>query len=971
MKEINYDYLQSTTRSGKTSFVMLGVSFEDVMNLPIKYLNLEGYAKQLFVDNPFYVNGELKKMLTLGDLVNVGYDFVESRVQKNLTRETNLTIYKIQLALAKFSLKLKGTDFSVFEIDVSDLNLTKNALNWSIKNEFYTLGDFYLNAKRKLKNLDENSTKREIKDSVVSAMKRFGITFEKKKPNDDSKSLKELASGMFPDILTAIAHEKEKTAKTKVIGLEIFDNINYQNTECDYTKLITLIKLHFKTASDFLTATTISTRTLDKIVEGKELSDRALKKVYTYFKVTISDIVEFKTAKIKTNNKIKNTGIGTKYDFSKLFIKIRKLYGSRTAFRKITGISDSSLDSLAKGKFLSYKNMKKVCSALRCELEDIMEKLPNESEKSQEPIKTYYDYSKFKKLLKDRKLSLNKLLSGSEISRNYVGSLINSGKPLSQKHISVITSLLGCEEKDLYEIKTGENPYIQCDYSKLLALLNKRMISVNQLCKSTGLATQEILNRISKGKHLGQEKIEKITRFLGCDEDDILTNVKSREDVKELKRKAMKRLEPEIDYTKLFEKLKEEGLTLEEIQKRLSMSDLFTKYVKRNVKLQKNHIYKLCRYFKCQPEDLFDDNKKMPKLVSEENETSDSQTNSSMASKSNKTSSNSVCDYTNLLNLAVQNSKSLQDFTTKVGIHREYVTKINKGELLDFRIYMKLMDYLQKTLDEIVKFNNPADREKISKRISETQFNKNNPEVDYSGLYKKLSEKNLTDDDLHKNKVVSLNIVLYKIRESKEISTDTVQRICKFLDCEPSEIMKRLKPKKPDPKIKKPREPKVDYSILISLVDKQFLNLTQICRDVGINISFAHAIKMGKKIAQDKLEKICAYLGFKPEEIVFEIENETATQPNAQKSYVNSSFGGGVARVKPAFQNSQEETSTQMSNTEREAETYGITNPSTKPKDTKFYFTPKGYIKNPDIRFKSHKFSSCENLISETFEPTL
>ncbi len=977
MKEVYYDYLQSEPRSKKTSFGMLGVTFEDVMNLPISYLKLQGTLKELFVDKPFYVNRQLKKMHTLGDLVNIGYDTAENYIQKSLKTGVKRTLYNLELALAKFSLKLKGSEFTVFEIDVEDVGLTKNAVDWAIDNGFYELGDFYIYANEKFDEMLDNKQNREIKKSVLSAMKRFGILSEGKdvrivgKDDISKTSNGKIIKTIFPDILQAIEKEKE-IKKTNIIGLDIFDNANYTETECDYSKLIALIKFNFKTATDFMLATILCKRTFDKIIEGKVLADRTLKKICGYFKVPISDIVEYKTTTIKTDNRTKNVGVGTEYDFSKLFIRIRKLYGGRSAFREVTGISDSSMDALAKGKLLSNKNMRRVCKALRCKLEDIMVVIPQVDEAQQEEkVNIYYDYSKFKKMLKERKLSMAKLLDGSGLYRNYIGLLVNSGKPLNEEYIKVITAILNCNEDDLYEIKTGKNPYVECDYSKLKALLDKKMISANKLCKNIGIESQELFNKMSAGKHLGQEKIDKIVNYLGCKEEDIITIIKSREEVKENRRKSLKKLDPEADYSKLFEKLKNEGMTLDELCKKLQLPEGrqgFKRRVNRMLLPYNSHITKLCRYFKCQPEDLYSVCKKVENdnLQQQEKDVTIVQSKTSK-----KAGEQGICDYTELLNIVVQRYKNLKEFTAKADIHRDYVTRINRGQLLDYKIYKKILDTLHKPLDEIVKFKNTEDRDKILKKIEKIEYNKNNPEVDYSLLYKKLSEKNLTVEDLYRKNIVSLNIVLYKIKEGKEISTDTVQRICKYLECESTDIMKRIKPKKPDPKIKNTRVPEVDYSYLISLVDKRFLNLTQICRDVGIGIHFAHCIKKGERIGKDKLQKICAYLGFEPEDIVFEISKEDdEVQKPKKTSFVNSSYGGGTARVKPAFRESKVEDTVseqkidiiEMANENSGGSVQGKT-----PRDTKFYFTSKGYIKNPNIKFSRYKFSANIEMSDDDF----
>lgn len=982
MKEIRYDYLQSKPRSGKTSFGLLGVTFEEVMDLPITYLSLDNKLKSVFVDKALYVNRELKKLLTIGDLVNLGYDFVESYAHNHFGGGANLEVYFLQVALAKFSLKLKGSDFSVFEIDASDLELTDHALDWADRKGLETLGDFYLDAKRKLKFLGDVKNEREIKKSVLDAMKRFGVLFEGKDvyivgSRTDTFGSESL-EGFFPDILRALNSEKQRTEKTKVVGLEIFDGVDYSKTECDYSKLVEMIRFNFKTTSDFMEKTKVSKRVVDKIVAGAELEDKSLKKIYGYFKVTISDIVKFRSTKIKRSSK---AGVGKKYNFSKAFVKIRNMYGSRTAFCKEAGLPISAIKSLAKGRLLKNENMRKICKALRCNLEDIMEVIPQMEEEKVDESQVYYDYSKFKQMLKERGLSFNKFFTQNDMPRNYICSLINSGLALSENHLKKITAILNCNEEDIFEVKEGKNPNVQCDYSKLKKMLKSRMISLYELCRKTGLTQTEISLKIAKGKYIGQEKLNKITKYFGCREEDIVETIKTREEAKEDSRKSLLRNEPQADYSKLFEKIEQEGLTFDEFCKKLNLSKYFKQNVRRNLKLQGIHVQSLCRYFKCKPDEFL--------TYYDGSELVESQKFKWSAPSGEQ----AECDYTELLKLAVQKSKNLQDFVYKVGLSRDYVVKINKGKLLDYRKYKMLMDFLNKPLDGIVKFESPEDRKKILQKIEEDEKDKHNQEVDYSGLYARLEERGMTDSDLFRNKVVSLNLVLYQIRKGKDISTISVKKICEFLNCEPNDIMTRVRKKKQDPRATKPVDPAVDYGILISTVNKKFLNLTQICRDVGINISYAHGIKMGQRIGKDKLKKICDYLGVKAEEVAFELKASQRGKHPQKTSFVNTSYGDGAARVKPAFRGKKDD-EIEMINTGKDHKSgelvdanigdkidelyeenlagsgdelvdeslvglddkaIGGSTPSKKPKGTKFYVSPKGFVKHAGIKFRRSK----------------
>ena len=196
-----------------------------------------------------------------------------------------------------------------------------------------------------------------------------------------------------------------------------------------------------------------------------------------------------------------------------------------------------------------------------------------------------------------------------------------------------------------------------------------------------------------------------------------------------------------------------------------------------------------------------------------------------------------------------------------------------------------------------------------------------------------------------------------------------MERICRYLNCKPNDIFKRLKPKKPTKKSCKPINPTMDYSYLLLLVDRSFINLTKICREVGVPIFYAHEIMMGVKIARDKLEKICEYLKCDPDIVCTEIKKENYNSEIEQRpSIVNTNYGGGVARVKPAFKNDKE-TSLEVAQTDNLKN--DISNnivaggQSKNPKDSKFYCTSNGFVKYFDIKFRKHFIKNSYNYLDE------
>lgn len=66
-------------------------------------------------------------------------------------------------------------------------------------------------------------------------------------------------------------------------------------------------------------------------------------------------------------------GYMKKYDFRKLFIKMMDVGLSGAKLSVLSGVSSASIHRLKEGKAIKLDSLLKICSVLKCELNDIMD----------------------------------------------------------------------------------------------------------------------------------------------------------------------------------------------------------------------------------------------------------------------------------------------------------------------------------------------------------------------------------------------------------------------------------------------------------------------------------------------------------------------------------------------------------------------------------------------------------------------
>ena len=64
--------------------------------------------------------------------------------------------------------------------------------------------------------------------------------------------------------------------------------------------------------------------------------------------------------------------------------------------------------------------------------------------------------------------------------------------------------------------------------------------------------------------------------------------------------------------------------------------------------------------------------------------------------------------------------------------------------------------------------------------------------IKYDKLFRLLKERGVTTYQIRKEKIISESS-LQKLRDGKPISTATIEKLCKVLECQPGDIMESVK----------------------------------------------------------------------------------------------------------------------------------------------------------------------------------
>lgn len=998
MVMVSYDYLQSSKRKGKTSFEILGTSFEEVAALPLVYLDLNEELQNLFVGKKVLVNNEPVVLFNMGSLVGMGKDNVRAylRGKGYDTTKINELVYQLEFSLAKFSLKLKNTDFTVFDIKVSDLDLSDEAKVWAKRNEFYEVGDLYMLGSTQFNKilLYEKNGER-IKKNMLAALKKFGTAPEgndvrlvaKPKSFTASRSDKKekgtvnsIEHSFFPKISdTLLIARQEQKKNRKIIALSFFDGADFSGADCDYSNMIKAVKQKYPDLSQFRSEAHISLNTLKKIKNGEEISPKLVALISKTLGISYIDAVRYKKPKLSNNERI----IIGNDDYTNMFIRIKSMYGSRKAFCEATKISAGTLNNIYYARHAaSAATLKKICAALRCRREDIITSAEgSESQQPKEPAKkkVFYDYSKMKKILLSRHITLTNMCVdlGMKHRRTVLSRQMGFGLKLSDKELKKIAKYLNVKPNDLYSATIGQNPNAECDWTKLKNKLKQHMVALNTVCKALKIPGNYIAMTINSGRYMNSQALNKIAAYLSCEPEDLYTPLKTKDEIA-IKRSKVRKL-PSYDYSKLLSKCKEKSISLTELSKQLLLSDGFSDRIIKMKGLGYRDIDKLCLFFDCKSQDLFERTNVEDKKTKRVNGI-------------RRTDLSNDCDYTPLLQRVLLTYKNLFTFITKdAGLCATIASKIYSGDILSYNSYKKISDVLNIPIEKLVIFHNPEQREKIMRQIKAHNVDEHTAEYDYSNLFRLMKEKDITQKDLT-NSVISLT-TYRKIMFGKKIGAGTVMRLCEYIGCKPIEIANKKQTQKS--KTRKDYGGEVDYSILISYINKNMLTVSAVCKKAGLSMGVANSITHGKIVRRSTLEKLCSVIDVNPDDVILynndtpsEIERHKTEpreakelkepkiqkEPKEPESFVNMGYAGAVARVRPARLGSGEHVETSEENLDT-AELLGETEIDTSAPpadeqifeaeqvesgaqkgssghDKKFYYSPYGYINLSKDRVK-------------------
>ncbi len=224
-----YDMLRSKIKSkGVTIFDKKKIDIKDVFDLPIEFLGLKLKYYDL-IKRDINIRSELRfhKINTLGELVNFGYENLSECFYKAMPHaDAKEGIQHIQERLARFALKLKGTDFTVFDIRTSTFTTSNELRKYLDFKNFTTIGDVYCYGENKLYN--DMYWKSEYKAStslaeIKSLMWEYGTLpeaniYKNRKENRVIDRRHYTINMVFPDISNALM--AYKSGKIPVVGLD-------------------------------------------------------------------------------------------------------------------------------------------------------------------------------------------------------------------------------------------------------------------------------------------------------------------------------------------------------------------------------------------------------------------------------------------------------------------------------------------------------------------------------------------------------------------------------------------------------------------------------------------------------------------------------------------------------------------------------------------------------------------------------
>ncbi len=186
-----YEKLYSS--SGENCFIKkLGIDIDDVMNLPVRYLMLSYSISKIFNGKTRRGEKIVDEFSTIGDFVNAGYEKISDKIMSNFSIADSVEILQVlQEKLAKFGVKLKGSDFVVEDVRISNLDLTSSAkeLLKKTNKEFKTIGDIYVYGAERFFDLCDVPSDKVAYNELTSAMMQFGLKPEGSKKLENENRL--------------------------------------------------------------------------------------------------------------------------------------------------------------------------------------------------------------------------------------------------------------------------------------------------------------------------------------------------------------------------------------------------------------------------------------------------------------------------------------------------------------------------------------------------------------------------------------------------------------------------------------------------------------------------------------------------------------------------------------------------------------------------------------------------------------
>lgn len=387
---MNYDFLKSSKTNEISAFSILNIPFERVMSFPLSYMEISDEAKLILLDrNPKVKGVQRLSVKTIGDVVELGFNKLKNFVYEETKSDskTDKIMYEIELALAKFSLKLKGSYFTVFDIKIEDLNLDSKIKDFLKAQGVNNVAELYFEGKEIFKRCKKSDRLTFYIVPIKNALMEFGTAVEETYKNFEKEIAEEVMrkihtpsynNNFFPDLISANQKFNDSIESVKKFvseslekndaKYEVYDSTQNVKTY-DYGIIFSKIISLFGTIEQFSkTCGVVSKSTLSRLKNGLPVSEQSINFICEALDLKESEILtsDKKTAEVSVHS------ISKDCNYFPLFRKLKNVGLKKKDLIEVAGVSRTTISRISNGKTISPEELQKIANYFNCSVDEIV-----------------------------------------------------------------------------------------------------------------------------------------------------------------------------------------------------------------------------------------------------------------------------------------------------------------------------------------------------------------------------------------------------------------------------------------------------------------------------------------------------------------------------------------------------------------------------------------------------------------------